>query len=93
MKTSLPSLKMIIANWMTWSIHLTQRWNLIIFKMNANQHIARDKVTFSSRTPPPLLHNHFLKQTYRVKQEGILDPRKIDNILVQSDLIKINQEI
>ena len=53
----------------------------------------RVEVAFVARTSPTLLQTNVLKQKYQIKQEDISDPQKIDDNLVQSELIKINDEI
>ena len=53
----------------------------------------RVEVAFATRASPTLLQTNALKQKHQIKQEDIPDPQKIDDNLVQSELIKINDEI
>ena len=54
----------------------------------------RVEVAFAARTSPTLLlQTNALKQKHQIRQEDTPDPHKIDDNLVQSVLIKINDEI
>ena len=53
----------------------------------------RVEIAFAARTSPTLLQINTLKQKHQIKQEDTHDPQKIDDNLVQSELIKINDEI
>ena len=53
----------------------------------------RIEVAFAVIKSPTSLQTNVLKQKHQIKQEDTPDPQKIDNNLVQSELIKINDEI